>query len=158
MDVERVSFVEESETKIAFLRQHIYLVKTVGVVFIILSVCIIPSVVLISTVCSRHDNDIGASTTQIDVDDIAVTTTPIDANQTACLYVKQFTLARNMRVTVCNQHSEIIVDIRRFINGTSTIIGIPLHLHQWLTLKQLTPLIDRAIAEARTFWKNVNSY
>ncbi|MES9880678.1 MAG: hypothetical protein ABW185_07335 [Sedimenticola sp.] len=144
MEVERACFVEQADTKTAFLRQHINLVKIIGVIFILLSAFIIPSVVLMTTVCFPNNT----YSSEIDV----------EANQTACMYVKQFALSRNMRVTVCNQGSEIIVDMRRFINGTSTIIGLPLQLRQWSKLKQLTPLIDRAIFEARTFWKDIDSY
>ena len=31
-------------------------------------------------------------------------------------------------------------------------------VHQWLTLKLVTPLIDEAISEARTYWKTLKTY
>ncbi len=46
---------------------------------------------------------------------------------------------------------EVIIDIRRFLNGTATIRGIPLNLKQWLTLKRITSTVDTAINEAMTY-------
>ncbi len=80
MEVERACFVEQADTKTAFLRQHINLVKIIGVIFILLSAFIIPSVVLMTTVCFPNNT----YSSEIDV----------EANQTACMYVKQFALSR----------------------------------------------------------------
>ncbi len=70
-------------------------------------------------------------------------------NLSVCTYVKQFNLLHQTYATVCNSNGHIIVDVRLFLNHTATSKGIGLNLRQWLTLKQLTPTIDRSIHEAR---------
>ena len=81
-------------------------------------------------------------------------------NASACLFNKQFRLLDNIYVTVCNQDRYVFLDVRKFVNGTPTIIGVDLSLMQWLSLKQLTSNIDTAtcISEARTFWKKLKTY
>ncbi len=78
-----------------------------------------------------------------------------DENRTACVFVKRYDLRDGIYLTVCNLGGEVIIDIRRFLNGTATIRGIPLNLKQWLTLKQITSTVDTAINEARTYWKEL---
>ncbi|OOY33763.1 hypothetical protein BOV88_13555 [Solemya velum gill symbiont] len=56
---------------------------------------------------------------------------------------------------MCNYNDETILDIGRFVNGWATILGISLTLRQWLTLKQLTPEIDRVIGKVWTYWKTL---
>ena len=78
-------------------------------------------------------------------------------NASACLFNKQFRLLDNIYATVCNQDGYVSLDVRKFVNGTPTIIGVDLSLMQWLSLKQLTSIIDTAISEARTFWKKLKT-
>lgn len=126
------------------LKGHFRVVKLIGVVFIALF-CALPGIVMISvSVTHRRPVDYEIQ--------------PIDLNHTACLYVKQYHLQGNVYGTLCNQNGLIFLDIRRFLNGTATPIGIQLELHQWLTLKQLTPLIDEAISEARNYWRTLKTY
>ena len=149
MAAETATFIEQDTRRLAVIHQHLNIVKLVGVIFILLSTCIIPPLVLVNTVCRER---------RARNSEISQPAPSADINQTACVFVKQFSLGVNTYITICNLQSEIIVDIRRFINGTSTIIGITIDLQQWLTLKQITPLVDRAIYEARTFWKSIKSY
>ncbi len=68
-------------------------------------------------------------------------------NLTSCGFAKQYSLGGNTHATACVQNGDAIVDIRKFLNGTATIIGISLDLRQWRTLKRLTSLIDIGIDE-----------
>ena len=56
-------------------------------------------------------------------------------NASACLFNKQFRLLDNIYATVCNQDGYVFLDVRKFVNGTPTIIGVDLSLMQWLSLK-----------------------
>ena len=74
----------------------------------------------------------------------------VKLNASACLFNKQFLLLGNIYSTLCNQDGYGVLDVRKFVNGTPTIIGADLSLMQSLRLKQLTSNIDTAISEART--------
>ncbi len=76
-------------------------------------------------------------------------------HQSACVFVKQYHLGGSTYATVCNRNGDVVVDIRRIVNGTASIIGIPLELRQWLTLKGSSKRIDEAISEARTYWNSL---
>lgn len=132
--------LEEGEERV---KGTFNVMKRIGIVLIAL-LCVIPGIVMISVSVSHHPLDYEIK--------------PIDLNHTSCLYVKQYHLQENVYGTLCNQNGLIFLDIRRFLNGTATPIGIQLELQQWLALKQLTPLIDEAISEARTYWKTLKSY
>ena len=114
-------------------------IKWIGTTVMILIVIIVPGIVLISA--SSH------SQPPIDYE--------IKPNATVCVFVKRYNLSENIYLTVCNLNGYIMLDIRQFLNETSTIKGFGLELRQWLTLKQLTHQIDVAIVEARTYWKNL---
>ena len=125
------------------LKGHFRTIKRIGVIVMVL-ICAVPGIVMVSVSVTNRppNNDIN----------------PINLNHTACVYVKQYHLQGNVYGTLCNQNGLIFLDVRRFLNETASPIGIQLELHQWITLKQLTPLIDEAISEARTYWKTLKMY
>ena len=63
-------------------------------------------------------------------------------NQSTCTSIKQVSLTQNVYLTVCKRNKYITLDIRKFINGNASIIGIPLNLLQWTTLKHYMSRID----------------
>ena len=90
---------------------HLTIIKWIGV-FVILSTCAVPVIIITSTSqCPSSDYDIKP-----------------DLNQTACTYVKQYSLRYNTFATVCNLNGQIWVDFRRYINGSASAIGIQLEL------------------------------
>lgn len=137
------SLADEMMLKDKNLRCHLTIIKWVGVV-ILATICAVPGFIILShRDCALHVPDHGVKP---------------NLNKTACVYVKQFYLQQRLYATVCNQDGYVFVDIRQFVNGTATIIGVDLSLLQWLTLKQLSPSIDIAISEARTYWKKLKLY
>lgn len=125
------------------IRCHLTIIKWIGVL-ILATTCTVPIlVILLQQDCSLPVSDAGVKP---------------NLNKTECVYVKQFYLQDRLYATVCNQDGYVFVDIRHFVNGTATIIGVDLSLLQWLTLKQLTPSIDTAVSEARTYWKKLKLY
>ena len=72
----------------------------------------------------------------------------VEANQTACSYLKQFDLQDNVMLSVCHRDGELSIDIRLFLNKTATIRGIPLNLMQWNVLQRVSSSVNRAIEEA----------
>ena len=106
---------EEFETlDNSIAKHHITIIKWIAVT-LILSAFAIPTII-ISTVHHPVTHDI-----------------PPHLNQTACVYVKQYPLQDSTFVTVCNTKTYIFVDIRKFINGSATKIGI--HLQKWEQLQ-----------------------
>ena len=71
----------------------------------------------------------------------------VDANQTACSYLKQFHL-KDVILSVCNRGGQIVLDNRLFLKETATIPGIPLNLGQWKTLERMSDSVNQAIKEA----------
>lgn len=134
-------FREEFEDEIPpNIKCHLNIIKWVGVL-LILSTCTVPVIIMVSTThCPPKDYEVKPN-----------------LNQTACVYVKQYHLRHNTYATVCNLDGHIFVDIRRFINGTGSAIGIQLESNQWLRLKQMTPSIDQGISEARTYWNTLKN-
>ena len=133
------SFGEEIPRNI---KCHLTIIKWIGVI-LILSTCALPGVVLISvTHCPPEVKPVDVNP---------------NLNQTACVYVKQYSLRHNTFATVCNMDGQVFMDIRRFVNGSATHIGIQLSMTQWLSLKQITPQIDQGIREARTYWKTLKN-
>ena len=72
----------------------------------------------------------------------------VEANQTACSYLKQFDLQDIVMLSVSHRDGELSIDIRLFLNKTVTIRGIPLNLIQWNVLKRVSSSVNRAIEEA----------
>ena len=72
----------------------------------------------------------------------------VEANQTACSYLKQFDLQDSVMLSVCHKDGELGIDIRLFLNKTATIRGIPLNLMQWKNLQGVSSSVNRAIEEA----------
>lgn len=129
-DAEEETYYFESERA----RRSIRAVKWIGAVGIILITLSSPIFVLASM-----------KWTQDPLLDYEV---KVKANQTACIYLKQFDLTDNVIISVCNRGGVIVLDIRLFINHTATIRGIPLNLKQWTTLKRILPSVNGAIENA----------
>ncbi len=73
-----------------------------------------------------------------------------DSNATAeCDYSERYDLGETTYLTVCDLNGYVILDIRKFINNSATISGVPLNWDQWISLKRQIPPIDIAIGEAR---------
>ena len=140
---EMFSLAEDLTFRDTNLRCHLTIIKWIGVV-ILATICAVPPLVILShSDCSLPVSDNGVRP---------------NLNKTECVYVKQFYLQESLYATVCNQNGYIFVDIRQFVNRSATIVGVDLSLLQWLTLKQLSPSIDTAVSEARTYWKKLNLY
>ena len=60
-----------------------------------------------------------------------------DTNQTLCVYLKQFSLSENKKVSVCAIEDAVRVDIRIFYNNQASIRGIWLDVSEWRTLLRL---------------------
>ena len=71
-----------------------------------------------------------------------------DINQTLCVYLKQFRLSENKRVSVCAIEDAIRVDIRIFYNNHASIRGIWLNVSEWRTLLRLWGSIQSAMMKA----------
>lgn len=125
------------------MKCHLTIIKWIGVL-ILATTCAIPGFVLL-TEQNRLPLENQHSPNQ-------------DLNQTACVYVEKFYLRGNQYMTVCNQQGYVETDIRKFINGSATIIGVNLNLQQWNTLKQYSGSIDTAITEARTYWNTLKRF
>ena len=72
----------------------------------------------------------------------------IDTNQTLCVYLKQFRLSENKKVSVCAIEDAVRVDIRIFYNNQASIRGIWLNVSEWRTLLRLWGSIQTAMAIA----------
>ena len=72
----------------------------------------------------------------------------IDTNQTPCVYLKQFRLSENKKVSVCAIEDAVRVDIRIFYNNQASISGIWLDVSEWRTLLRLWGSIQTAMAIA----------
>lgn len=123
----------------ANIRCHLTVIKWIGIVLIFVT-CMLPVFVLVGQSASRDKVDYEVKEFH---------------NRTACVFVKQYHLGGSTYATVCNRYGDVIVDIRRVLNGTATIVGIPLELRQWITLKGTSKRIDEAISEARTYWNSL---
>ena len=123
------------------LRRHFTVIKKVGAISLVILVCILPSLILIGRSQAKRTQPLDYEVKQ-DVDD-----------RLSCAYVKQFNLSKDLWLTVCNANHTIVLDIRRSKNDTMTEKGIRIDIQQWLTIKQLSRIIDIAINEARTYWK-----
>ncbi len=138
----RMPFIEALEETSANTKCHLTIVKLLGVSLTLITI-LSPVFVILGITISRD--------TQHSLDYEAVR----NLNLTSCVFVKQYNLGGNTYATVCNRNGDVIVDIRKFVNGTATTIGIPLELRQWLTLKRMTTRIFTAISEARTYWNSL---
>lgn len=138
------SFIEEDRVHgdAHMLKRHLKLIKWVGILFLLLVSTVIPGIIILNDEKGH----------QINVADYKL---EVKQNETACVFIKQFDIYQDTYVTVCNRYGVVVLDIRRFINDTATIIGIQLSERQWLKLKQVSSIIDRAISEARTYWKDL---
>ena len=71
-----------------------------------------------------------------------------DTNQTLCVYLKQFSLSENKKVSVCAIEDAVRVDIRIFYNNQASIRGIWLDVSEWRTLLRLWGSIQTAMTVA----------
>ena len=117
------------------IKCHIKIVKWLGIIGIILITLCLPVRVLASMDWSNSD--------PLDYE------VKVEANQTACSYLKQFDLQDSVMLSVCHRDGEISIDIRLFLNKTATIRGILLNLMQWNNLQRVSSSVNRAIEEAK---------
>ena len=123
------------------IQRHITVLKWTGVTLIMLATILTPVIVYTgSMVQSKPPLDYEVKVTDSN-------------NETACIYVKRYNLSDHVYLTVCNLNGEILIDIRQFFNQTASLRGIPLNLHQWYSLKQMSQMVDSAVHEARTYWR-----
>ena len=71
----------------------------------------------------------------------------IDTNQTLCVFLKQFWLSENKKVSVCAIEDAVRVD-RIFYNNHASIRGIWLNVSAWRALLRLWGSIQRAMMKA----------
>ena len=71
-----------------------------------------------------------------------------NTNQTLCVYLKQFRLSENKKVSVCAIEDALRVDIRIFYNNRASIRGIWLDVSEWRTLLRLWGSIQTAMTVA----------
>ena len=138
------SFIEETRfhEQTQNLKYHFKIIKWVCVVILLFISTFIPGFIILNKEKSH----------QSDVLDFKIET---QHNETACVFIKQYDIYHDTYVTVCNRYGVVLLDIRKFFNNTASIIGIQLSERQWLRLKQISPLVDKATAEARTYWKDL---
>ena len=139
--IDRTVYLPFSEDhRLPYLKSRLSFLKWIGVI-LIAAVCSIPGLVVLSA-----NNSLSYRPTAKG-----------ELNETVCKYIKQYSLDDSTYVTVCNTDGDVILDARRFLNGKATSTWITLDLRQWLKLKQITPLIDSAIFEARTYVRDVKT-
>ena len=71
-----------------------------------------------------------------------------NTNQTRCVYLKQFRLSENKKVSVCAIEGAVRVNIRIFYNNQASIRGIWLNVSEWRTLLRLWGIIQSAMMKA----------
>ena len=136
------SFEEVHEDIPKSVKCHLNIIKWIGVL-LILSTSAVPGFVILGmSGCPKPPLDYEVKP---------------DLNQTACVYVKQYPVRFNTYATVCNRDGHVFVDLRRFVNGSATLLGIQLELTQWNSLKQMMSLIDEGLSEARSYRKTLNN-
>ena len=126
---------EAFETTSCIIKQHLNFIKCFGAMCIALIVIL--TVVIFSTV----------DTTRYTVKH-SIPVKPKNVN--VCHFVKQFDLLGGLNMTVCNIEGNIVLDDR-----DNKSCDISMELQQWLRVKQIMPLIDTAIQEARRYWINL---
>jgi len=77
--------------------------------------------------------------------------TPTQFNSSACILSDHFDLTDGVWLTVCRLDEVSIIDIRRFIGGEASILGIPLSLKQWESLKLTMDEIDVAVTSTKNY-------
>lgn len=125
------------------LRRHLSTIKNIATLMLCVTFCATPGFVILAqrlgTQCSPRS--------------VSEEMKP-QVNVSACVFTKHYHLQDNIYATVCNLDGYVFLDVRQFVNGTATVIGVDLSLTQWLTLKQLTPNIDSFLAKAQTYGVN----
>ena len=118
------------------------LIKWIGALFLLFVSTTVPGIIILSEDKPHHSAVLSYNV-------------EIQQNETACVFIKQYDIYHDTYVTVCNRYGIVELDIRKFVNDTASIKGIQLSERQWLRLKQVSSRIDTAIAEARTYWKDL---
>ena len=77
-----------------------------------------------------------------------VTEIKVEHNKTLCIFIRQMKLSEKKRVTVCNYHNNIRVDIRQFVKNSASIKGIWLTKDEWKSLTDSTWWVNNAIHAA----------
>ena len=117
------------------LKCHIKIVKWIGVISLTFVTLCVSVFVLASMEWSNND--------PMDYE------VKVEANQTACSFLKQFDLKDNIILSVCHRDEEMSLDIHLFLNQMATIRGIPLNLRKWDVLQRVSSDENRAIEEAK---------
>ena len=136
---------EQLSSREDILKRNLNTVKRIATLIICITICATPGFLILSQSEGLHCTSLSING-------------EVKLNASAYLFHKQFRLLDNIYATVCNRDGYVFLDVRKFVNGTPTIIGVDLSLMQWLSLKQLTSNIDTAISKARAFWKNLKTY
>ena len=128
------------------LKQHMRFIKWICITLLIS----IPSIIVITNaVYAGVNNDFHNQQSENE--------TATNISDTACVYIKKYSLDQGIYVHVCNRIGLIFVDIRRFINEHASVIGVQLNIRQWRKLKQYMSLIDKGILEARVYWNRLQT-
>ena len=109
------------------IKCHINIVKWLGIIGIILITLCLPVYVLASMDWSNSDPF-----------DYKV---KVEANQTACSYLKQFDLQDSVMLSVCHRDGEISIDISKTFILLSSIIYRPLN-EAWAPINHRSSLIN----------------
>jgi hypothetical protein len=118
------------------VKRHLTAIKWIGISFIIVITITVPVLSGILTM-GRGEQRLDYAVHELN-------------NATACNYSKIHDLGERVYLTVCSINGHIVLDIRRFVNNSATITGIPLNWEQWTTLKGHVHIVDDDIREAQT--------
>ena len=77
-------------------------------------------------------------------------------NLTECKKAEGLSLSKYVKVSACLYQNRPVVDIRTFINGKATIIGVGLTLNEWNRLKSNIHVIDDTLKSRKPHTLNVN--
>lgn len=122
------------------VKRHIAAIKWIGVSFI-LAITLATPILMLAGILTM---DRGEQHLDYDINQMK--------NSTSCNYSNTYDIGERVYLTVCSLNGEVLMDIRRFVNYTATIAGIPLNLDQWTSLKRQIHSVDSAIREAQPLY------
>lgn len=139
------SFIQENRLHVETqtFKCHLKIIKWIGVIILLFISSFIPGIIILNEEKSHQ------------LDNLDYKRVIQQENETACVFIKQYDIYHDTCITVCNRYGDVVIDVRKFFNNTPSVIGIQIGERQWLRLKQVSPLVDRAITEARTYWKDL---
>ena len=118
-------------------RTRLRTIKKIGVGLLFLLVCLTPSIgigtewgLLTRPICDHLDRNYNEP----------------DLSKSICDNPTQFHLGQNLYLTVCHVDNEYVLDVRRFINQTATIIGVQMNLSQWKKLQHVADKLRTTLA------------